>query len=68
MNTVKVYSGNEIMAASVKNKLEEAGISIVVRDNIQSATLAGFGSLGQVVNIYVNEEDAEKAKTIIAAD
>ena len=68
MNTVKVYSGNEIMAASVKNKLEEAGISIIVRDNIQSATLAGFGSLGQVVNIYVNEEDAEKAKTIIAAD
>lgn len=68
MSTVKIYSGNEIMAASVKNKLEEAGISIVVRDNIQSATLAGFGSLGQVVNIYVNEEDAEKAKAIIAAD
>ena len=68
MSTVKVYSGNEIMATSVKEKLEEAGISIVVRDNIQSATLAGFGSLGQVVNIYVNEEDAEKAKEIIAAD
>lgn len=68
MSTVKIYSGNEIMAASVKSKLEEAGISIVVRDNIQSATLAGFGSLGQVVNIYVNEEDAEKAKAIIAAD
>lgn len=68
MSTVKIYSGNEIMAASVKAKLEEAGISIVVRDNIQSATLAGFGSLGQVVNIYVNEEDAEKAKEIIATD
>lgn len=66
MSTVKVYSGNEIMAASVKNKLEEAGISIVVRDNIQSATLAGFSTFGQAVNIYVNEEDVEKAREILS--
>ncbi|KAF2519456.1 DUF2007 domain-containing protein [Flavobacterium salilacus subsp. salilacus] len=67
MAMVKVYGGSEIMAQSVQIKLEEAGISTIIKDNIESATLAGFGSFGQTVQIFVNEEDVAKATGIIGA-
>ncbi len=67
MAMVKVYGGSEIMAQSVQAKLEEAGISTIMKDNIESATLAGFGSFGQTVQIFVNEEDVAKATGIIGA-
>ncbi|AXG72767.1 DUF2007 domain-containing protein [Flavobacterium arcticum] len=67
MAMVKVYGGSEIMAQSVQAKLEEAGISTIIKDNIESATLAGFGSFGQTVQIFVNEEDVAKATGIIGA-
>lgn len=49
MALVKIYSGSEIEATPIKLTLEEAGINPVVRDNIQSATVAGFGSFGQAM-------------------
>lgn len=67
MAMVKVYGGSEIMAQSVQAKLEEAGIETIIKDNIESATLAGFGSFGQTVQIFVNEEDVAKATSIIGA-
>ncbi|NDI98285.1 DUF2007 domain-containing protein [Flavobacterium sp. LaA7.5] len=67
MAMVKVYGGSEIMAQSVQIKLEEAGIRTIIKDNIESATLAGFGSFGQTVQIFVNEEDVAKATGIIGA-
>lgn len=65
MAMVKVYAGSEILALGVQAKLEEAGISTIVKDNIESATLSGFGSFGQTVQVFVNEEDVAKATGII---
>lgn len=66
MALVKVYSGSEIEATPVKGRLEEAGINPVVKDNIQSATVAGFGPIGQAMELYVEEHEAEAAVKIIA--
>ncbi|MFL9838026.1 DUF2007 domain-containing protein [Flavobacterium sp. ST-75] len=65
MALVKVYSGSEIEVAPVKAVLEEAGINPVVKNNVQSATLAGFGSFGQAMELYVEAYEADKAKTLI---
>lgn len=67
MAMIKVYGGSEIMAQSVQAKLEEAGISTIIKNNIDSATVAGFGSFDQTVQVFVNEEDVAKATSIIGA-
>lgn len=62
----KVFSGSEVMALSAKNKLEEAGITVMTKNNIQSGTLVGLSPIGQAVELYVNDNDAQKAKDILA--
>ncbi|QEE51434.1 DUF2007 domain-containing protein [Flavobacterium alkalisoli] len=66
MALVKIYSGSEIEATPIKLTLEEAGINPVVKDNIQSATVAGFGSFGQAMELYVEEHEVEVAAKIVA--
>jgi hypothetical protein len=45
MGLMKVFSGSEILMA-LKEKIEAIGVDTVMKDNIQSARLAGFGSSG----------------------
>ena len=63
---VKVFSGSEILAISARKKLEEAGIRVMTKNNIQSGTMVGLSPIGQAVELFVNESDAEKAREIIA--
>ena len=55
MGLMKVFSGSEILALALKEKIEEIGIDVVMKDNIQSARLAGFGSSGSAVELFVQE-------------
>jgi hypothetical protein len=41
MGLMKVFSGSEILA-TLKEKIEAIGVDTVMKDNIQSARLAGF--------------------------
>jgi hypothetical protein len=66
MDHVHVYSGSEISALAVKNALENHNISFVERDDINSGVVSGFGTLGKATNIFVLENDVEKAKEIIS--
>lgn len=63
---VKVFSGSEVMALSAKNKLEEAGITVMTKNNIQSGAMVGLSPIGQAVELYVNDNDAQRAKNILA--
>lgn len=66
MDSVKIYSGSEILAQALQVKLQEAEISSWTKNNIQSAISAGFGAIGQAVDVYVNKEDEGMAKQIAA--
>ena len=66
MALIKIFSGSEILALPIKQRLEEAGINPVVKNNVQSATVAGFGTIGQAVELYVEEQETEAANAIIA--
>lgn len=62
---MKVFSGSEILALALKEKIEEIGVDVVKKDNIQSARLAGFGSYGQAVELFVQETEFAKVNPII---
>ena len=65
MGLMKVFSGSEILAIALKEKIEAAGVDVVKKDNIQSALLAGFGSYGQAVELFVQETQYGKIYSII---
>lgn len=65
MALVKVFSGSEILAQSLQVRIEAAGIGVLVKNNIQSSTMAGVGALGQAVEVFIEERDKERAARII---
>jgi hypothetical protein len=65
MGLMKVFSGSEILANALLEKLEKAGIEIVKKDNIQSARLAGFGQTDLAVEVFIQETDFAKANPVI---
>ena len=62
---MKVFSGSEVLALALKEKIEAAGVDTVIKDNIQSARLAGFGSSGSAVELFIQETDFSKANPVI---
>ena len=65
MGLMKVFSGSEVLALALKEKIEAAGVDTVIKDNIQSARLAGFGSSGSAVELFIQETDFAKANPVI---
>lgn len=65
MALVKVFSGSEILAQSLQVRIEAAGVPVIVKNNIQSSAAAGFGALGQAVEVFIEERDKEKAARVI---
>ena len=65
MALVKIFSGSEIIAMALDAKLQEQGITTLVKNNLQSARVAGFGNTDLAVEIFINESDKEKAEPII---
>jgi Putative prokaryotic signal transducing protein len=65
MGLMKVFSGSEILALALQEKIEEVGVGTVIKNNIQSARLGGFGDLGQAVEIFIQETDFSIANPVI---
>ncbi|OXG08275.1 putative signal transducing protein [Flavobacterium araucananum] len=65
MGLMKVYSGSEVLALALQERLEEAGVETTKKDNIQSARLGGFGSTGLAVEVFIQETDFAKANPVI---
>ena len=65
MGLMKVFSGSEILAMALKENIEAIGVDTVLKNNIQSARLAGFGTMGQAVELFIQETDFSKANPVI---
>jgi Putative prokaryotic signal transducing protein len=65
MGLMKVFSGSEILAVALQEKIEAAGVATVMKNNIQSARMAGFGETGQAVELFIQETDFAKANPVI---
>ncbi|WP_430612219.1 DUF2007 domain-containing protein [Flavobacterium sp. JP2137] len=65
MNHVRLFSGSEITTLAVKDILEENNIEFILRDDIQSAISAGFGSADKAVHVFVYTSDLPKAQQLL---
>jgi len=63
---VKILTGSAIVINHKAQLLEEQEIASIVKNNAESARLAGFGSFSDDVELFVAQSDAEKASAIIA--
>ena len=62
---MKVFSGSEILADVLKLKIEEVGVEVVKKDNLQSARLAGFGNTDLAVELFVDERYYGKISPVL---
>ena len=62
---MKVFSGSEVLAIALQERLEEAGVETVKKDNIQSARMAGYGGSDLAVEVFIQETEFAKANPII---
>ena len=65
MGIMKVFSGSEILADALKQKIEEVGVEVVKKDNLQSARLAGFGNTDLAVELFVDERYYDKISPVL---
>jgi hypothetical protein len=65
MGLIKIFSGSEILAKALQQKIEEIGVDTVLKDNIQSARLGGFGGSGLAAEVFIQEKDYGKAHPVI---
>lgn len=65
MSHKKLFAGSEIMVLAVKSILEVNNIPYIIRDDIDSAITAGFGSADKAVHVFVEEAELEKAKQLL---
>lgn len=61
----KIFSGSEIIASGLQQKLEAINIFPVVRNNLQAARVAGFGNSGLAVELFLEERELVKAEKVI---
>lgn len=64
----KIYTGNFIIVQRIVHNLEKKGIAPIVKDETESARLAGFGSsVYGLQEIYVNASEKTIAESIVSA-
>lgn len=61
---IKIVSGSAVTINRIAQLLEEKGIPSLVKNNAESARLAGFGALSTDVELHVFEADVARAKQI----
>ena len=65
MGLIKIFSGSEVLALALQEKIKAVGVTTVKKDNIQSARLAGFGNSDLAVELFIQEVDFGKANPVI---
>ena len=62
----KIYTGNFILIQLMVSRLEDVGISAIVKDESESGRLAGFGApiQGQQ-ELFVHNDELDKAIPIV---
>lgn len=64
MGLIKIFSGEELLATTLKNKLEQADINVVVRNNNQANVLPSVKN-NKAIELFIQETDFGKANPVI---
>ena len=61
-----LFSGSSIDVLALRNALSEENITPVIKDEAESARLAGFGQTAPLMQrVFVHEDEYVKAKTVL---
>ena len=61
-----LFSGSSIDVLALRNGLAEENITPVVKDEAESARLAGFGQTAPMMQrVFVHEDEYDKAKAVL---
>ena len=60
-----LYTGNIVDVQRLKALLEESDIFPIIKDETESARLAGFGAPTMMQQLWVPTSKVEKAKTLL---
>lgn len=63
---IKLHQGSNIILNALKFELDKHNISCIIKNNTESARLAGFIAGDNNNDLFVFEEDADKAKDLLA--
>lgn len=64
MGLIKIFSGEEILATSLKATLENSNINVVLRENNQANVIPSIPS-AKAVELFIQEIDFGKASPLI---
>ncbi|MCF7560000.1 DUF2007 domain-containing protein [Sabulilitoribacter multivorans] len=66
-NYIKIFTGDMIIVQRIVSELENADIVPVVKDQTESARLAGFGggNFPGFQEVFVNKDELDKAVVIV---
>lgn len=63
----KIFSGNFVIVQMLLERLKDAGIRAVIKDESESGRLAGFGaSIQGFQEVFVSKEELGRAVPIVA--
>ena len=63
---IKIFTGNTIDVLALRNALEEKSIVAVIKDDSESARLAGFGMVAPgLQEVFVHDDELDQAVRII---
>ena len=64
---VHIYSGSSVTVLALKNALQADNIIPVIKDESESARMAGFGIVHDQKQVFVHTDELKKAKKIMDA-
>jgi hypothetical protein len=64
MGLIKIFSGEEILAVTLKERLEESNINVIIRNNNQANVLPSIQII-KAVELFIQETDFGKANPVI---
>jgi len=64
MGLMKVFSGSEILAQALQQKIEAIGVEVVIRNNNQANVIPSIQNK-KAVEVFIQETDFSKANPVI---
>lgn len=65
---IKVYTGSMVVVQLLIDKLQAIGISPIIKDEMESGRLAGFGaSIPFQQELYVHQDEIDKTVPVVQA-
>jgi hypothetical protein len=61
----RIYTGATVITKMLQGRLEDANIFPVIKDDLSSGTWSAFGSTPGMIQLFVHNDEYEKAITIV---